>query len=860
MPALPASSVNVLSEAEAAAGSPDQTFDLLTAPEAEAGAEPEGDALLPSASADASGTFAPWADADDPANETTAPTSTFAPRATEAARPFPLTATLAVPHTRPAMGENDVGDEGPAGAAPTPGEGALFAGRYRLGALLGQGGMGAVFLAEDAILERPVAVKRLRDPMHDPARRAAFLYEARVTAQLEHPHIVPVHDAGFDENGSPWLVMKRVEGQSLHEKLVAPPSPALAPLSARLRVGRAVALAVQHAHARGLLHRDIKPQNIMLGRFDEVLLLDWGLATAASAPQAGLAGSPGYIAPELLSGAAPSARSDLWALGVVWAELALWQPMFGGSSAAVRLRAPLRGPPPALVAAVGLGPLHPLLLAMTATQPADRPASIAEVIDALDTILDGRQRIARAEAWLARASEARTRARAAWEHSAAAAATASIARAETATWAPLEEKEALLQAEEAEAEASGAAERAEEEAIAAAEAAQAEAPDHAPARSALSALLLERLQRAAQVGDVVAAGHHERRLRALGVPDFVAQLERPAQIHLGALPAHAGVELRPVVEGHARWTLGPPRTLRAPGDSGPAEVELSPGAWHLRWFDAAGRSAATTLRLGRGERWTTAHPTPLIDVPEGWAYVPAGPAQLGADPNLRTQLPAEHRDLPGFLLRQLPVTMADYRAFLLHIAATDPAEADRRRPRMQTAGVSGATFLWPAYAAADPWPLPFIDAEGDSYAPRLPVFGIDWSDAVACCRWMGGRLPTEPEWEKAGRGGDGRHFPWGNRFDASLCLMAESAPGKLLPREVGAMAGDESPYGVRDLAGGCRDWCAEGSFDERRGERPVRGGSWTGTSRVCRLANRFGFGASTCSVNVGFRPARDLPS
>jgi formylglycine-generating enzyme required for sulfatase activity/tRNA A-37 threonylcarbamoyl transferase component Bud32 len=842
-------SVNVLSGADPApAGAPDQTFDLLSAGAEGVGTAP--DAPQPATSDAHSDTFAPWDEAGASAEETTAPTSTFAPRAPTPARPYPLAPTEGLPPAADAAG--------PARTAPEPGE--LFAGRYRLGALLGQGGMGAVFLAEDDVLQRPVAVKRLRDPMHDPARRAAFLHEARVTAQLEHPHIVPVHDAGFDESGAPWLVMKRVEGQSLHEKMGSAPTPALAPLSARLRVGRAVALALQYAHARGLLHRDIKPHNIMLGRFDEVLLLDWGLATTAGATQAGLAGSPGYIAPELLSGAPPSARSDLWALGVVWAELALWRPMFEGDTAAVRLRAPLRGPPAALMAAEGLGPLQSLLLAMTASRPADRPASIADVIDALDTILDGRQRIARAEAWLTRASEAQTRARTAWDRGAAAAAAAEAARAQTPTWAPLEEKEALLVAEEDEAAARGEAERAEEEAIAAAEAAQAEAPDHPPARAALSALLLDRLQRAATVGDAGAAGHHERRLRALGVPGFVAQLERAAQLDLTPLPAGAGVELRPIIEAHARWALGPPRTLRALGATGPDEVELNPGAWHLRWFDGAGRSAATTLRIGRGERWTTAHPTPLIEAPRGWAYVPAGPAQLGGDPNLRTQLAAERRDLPGFLIRKLPVTMAEYRRFLLELAAVDPTAADRRRPRLQTSGVSVATYLWPPYNVADPWPLPFTDGEGDCYTPDLPVFGVDWSDALACCQWMGGRLPTEPEWEKAGRGGDGRHFPWGNRFDASLCLMAESAPGKLLPRDVGAMAGDQSPYGVHDLAGGCRDWCAELSFDERRGERPVRGGCWTGTSRLCRLANRFGFGVGTCSVNVGFRPARDLPS
>jgi formylglycine-generating enzyme required for sulfatase activity len=88
--------------------------------------------------------------------------------------------------------------------------------------------------------------------------------------------------------------------------------------------------------------------------------------------------------------------------------------------------------------------------------------------------------------------------------------------------------------------------------------------------------------------------------------------------------------------------------------------------------------------------------------------------------------------------------------------------------------------------------------------------------------------------------------------------MADSHPGKRAPRPVGFAAGDESAYGVRDLAGGCREWCAEAEFDGRRDERPVRGGAWTGSARLSRLANRFGYAADLCSAHVGLRLARDL--
>jgi formylglycine-generating enzyme required for sulfatase activity len=738
---------------------------------------------------------------------------------------------------------------------------APFAGRYQIGVELDRGGSGSIWLAEDSVLERVVALKVLRDPLASAAQRAAFLNEARVTAQLEHPNIVPVHDAGADEGGRPWLVMKRVDGRSLYALMREPTPPsALVPLGARLRVARQVATAVAYAHSRGVLHRDIKPQNIMIGRFDEALLLDWGLAWQIGQGGARLAGSPGYVAPELLGGGEPSARSDLWSLAVVWAELALWAPLYTGDTPAQRLRRPLLGPPEALVGAEALGPLRELLLRMLAPHPHDRPAAVVDAIDELDTILDGRQRVVRAEAWLVRAAEAERRSAQARERAVAARAEAEAARAAVPAWAPLADKADLLAAELAGREAEAEATRADEEALASAEAALGEAPGFEPAREAAARLSLDRHHRALAAGEGAIADFFARRVRAIGARAYVAALHRPATLRLEGLPAGCGAALSPVLEEHALWRLGPERPLWAPHAAPAHEVEVEPGAWCLRWFDAAGRVAATTLRLARGEAWRSAHPLPLIDVPEGWAYVPAGPCRVGGDPELRTQLADGVVDLPGFLIRRLPVSNAEYRAFLIDLAAVDPALADARRPRLRSMSSGRASPLWPAFDPADPYPLPFVDSEGDQHLPTWPVFGVDWADAVAFAAWAGARLPTEPEWEKAGRGGDGRLFPWGGRFDASLCLMADSHPGKRAPRPVGFAAGDESAYGVRDLAGGCREWCAEAEFDGRRDERPVRGGAWTGSARLSRLANRFGYAADLCSAHVGLRLARDLPA
>jgi serine/threonine protein kinase len=175
--------------------------------------------------------------------------------------------------------------------------------RYRIVEEIGRGGMGAVFKAEDTVLGRMIALKVLDE--------SAAADEARITAALEHPGIVPIHDAGHLPDGRMFYAMKLVDG--------APLSEYRAPLADRLRLFQKICEAVAFAHSRGVFHGDLKPDNIMIGAFGEALVLDWGVA--ALARKGSIAGTRGFLAPEQASGNPIDARSDIFSLGAILREI-----------------------------------------------------------------------------------------------------------------------------------------------------------------------------------------------------------------------------------------------------------------------------------------------------------------------------------------------------------------------------------------------------------------------------------------------------------------------------------------------------------------------------------------------------------
>src|SRR6266480_1028505 len=212
--------------------------------------------------------------------------------------------------------------------------GDVLAGRYRLRSVLGRGGMGVVWLASDELLHRDVAVKEiLWPPQLDVAEqqllRQRALREAQTAARLNHPNLVGVYDV-VEEDGRPWIVMQLVPYRSLSE-VVREDGPL--PSKRAAQVGLRVLEAIEAAHAVGVLHRDVKPGNVLLGPGDRVVLTDFGMAIADASPtlttSGVLIGSPSYMAPERARGEPAASATDLWSLGATLYAAVEGRPPFG---------------------------------------------------------------------------------------------------------------------------------------------------------------------------------------------------------------------------------------------------------------------------------------------------------------------------------------------------------------------------------------------------------------------------------------------------------------------------------------------------------------------------------------------------
>jgi len=274
---------------------------------------------------------------------------------------------------------------------------------------LGRGGMGRIHPATDRNLLRHVALKRLaKELVTESFYRDGFVAEAQITGQLEHPNIVPVHELALDEHGVPYFTMKLVQGQGFHQWLREPERPpgTTERLEEGLEIFLKVCDAIAYAHHRGVIHRDLKPDNIIVAGFGQVYVMDWGLARLtrtrpASGPNAqmeapGAVGTPAYMSPEQARGnpREMDERSDVFGLGAILYEIVCGFTPFGPEIDADRIielsRAGRVIPIEQQARGIGISKrLRNIVMKAVQPQPAERYQSVAELRDDVRTFLLG---------------------------------------------------------------------------------------------------------------------------------------------------------------------------------------------------------------------------------------------------------------------------------------------------------------------------------------------------------------------------------------------------------------------------------------------------------------------------------------
>lgn len=620
--------------------------------------------------------------------------------------------------------------------------------RYQLTEKIGYGGMGAVYAALDLTLERRVAIKELRrEYTQDELLQKRFEREAKAVAQLSHPHIVTVHDY-FDEDETRYIVMEYLEGGTLLDRMSASPGGRLE-VAFVLEVGRQALLGLDAAHEKGLVHRDIKPGNLLFDAKGTVKLADFGVVRSqrdderTSLTNAG--GHPGtlvYMSPEQIDGAELEGRSDVYGLAAVMYECLAGVRYFE--------RPGLRRTERALMDAICDWP--PVALR-------ERVPYVAEDVEEL--IMRG----------LAKSAEERPTAR-------------QLAETIQALQAAPRPRPSI--------EVPG------------------QSDPTTPGR---------RTTRGYRPVDSNRYDPHAE-TRARGPAEARAVAPPPAALDHG----EADTRVRPATERVV---------VRGTGEASEPVVRVEP---------------PTPANLERREK----DQATLVRIAAGTFHM--GSADQGSD-----ERPARLIELDAYSIDRVPVTVGRYRRFLEAIERDGPPIIPLIR-RLFPGGKDHRPSGWDSdeYRALCP-------------TEDHPVVYVDWFDAYSYAAWVGGRLPTEAEWERAARGPadlGARTYPWGeDPVDDALAVFGRKTYG---PEPVGARPLGASPEGVLDLAGNVWEWCLD-RYDPRAYEllplkNPLlqvstapdlkgvkRGGSWTNAPQSLRSSKRGYELLTTRAPNLGFR-------
>ena len=762
--------------------------------------------------------------------------------------------------------------DGGAAAERPDGSGRVLDGRYRVERVLGAGGMGTVYLARDERMGRPVVVKvphaRLLD---DEGFRRRFAHEVRALTDLPHPHVVKVLDAGeAPEEGRtvpvPYAVLEYLDGGSLKERFSRGPSSCedvLAWLPG-------VASALDFIHAQGVVHRDVKPGNILFDRSGHAIVADFGIAKALGDLDTGLTqtgatpGSPDYMAPEVALGGSIGPSYDQYALAVVVYEaLSGALPHGGAADTPVRVlyRKAAEAPRALAIAAptVPAAVAHAVMRAL-ARDPGDRYASCTAFAQALRAALD----VAVASTQVASAPSSSARGTSPEVARPPGPAVGRATRGPRRRWARLAVAAVALTL-------GGVA-------VATRDRWTGAGPSSASVSVAWARVVLEATSKGLD-GDWAGATAKVADARAMGATDDdlpkalrdgVTRYEAPPDLLL-ATPAEGATTVEATIRVAGTLRAGRAtdevyvngtRVRTGPGAFDvPAEVAAGPFTIRVQVEDGGASRGAAIERRGRRED------APWRAFLSGWAE------PVGADLDPVTKYPKRvRRTADGMEMVLIPAG-----TFPMGAVPEDEDAYDDESPRHSVTLTSAyyvdehevTVGMWRTYARATGKTMPELRSEATD---AHPMHEVSWEDVQGYLRWANVTLPTEAQWERALRGGtDDFVYPWGATDDAKRRNGDGASDGYdgLAPVKSYSANG----YGLYDMSGNAWEWCLDGQRTYTPGPatdpegprsagsaRVVRGGSWINDARKFRASTRNFVGPTLADGDLGFRCARGLPA
>ncbi|HUS14272.1 MAG TPA: SUMF1/EgtB/PvdO family nonheme iron enzyme [Chloroflexia bacterium] len=680
---------------------------------------------------------------------------------------------------------------------------------------IGAGSMAEVYKALQPSMDRMVGIKILSAGLaHDPQFVARFRREVQIVASLEHPHILPVIDFGERDN-TLYLVMRYVNGGTLHDLIEQGPMQPSTVLRYLTEIGE----AIDYAHERRVVHRDIKPRNVLLDQQGNPFIADFGLAKlieSGGITNSGLEmiGTPHYMSPEQARGQPVDGRSDLYSLGVLLFQMLTGRVPFDGDSTVGIVMKHINAPVPDVTESWPTLPpaLNSVVAKAMSKEPDNRyptaQALTGAVAEALGTsVLAGP---------IVSNSLVPGKKRRAWP----------AGRGSLTVWRKLgilaQWGGRRLVGRQSGPESLG---------------------------DVFGRLFPLRSQRRLLFGGalvalvglfVVLSG-----LRGLGTAPPLVPAAAASQTAAALLPASTATSPASPSPVPPTGTLAPTATQAASATAPPTATAPPPSA-----------TPVPTVQVV----------TRLISEQDGMALllVPAGPFKFGSRPTddgaREDEQPQQTINLDAFWIDRTEVTVAQFTQF---VAATRYKTDAERGCCAEDFGQLGGHVYSPdqLFVVNATWLLP-QGGGAPAASPKLPVVQVSWNDAGAYCAWAGRRLPTEAEWEKAARGDNGMIYPWGNEFDGRKLNACDSncsanwhsTADDTFSRTgtVGVFVTGASPYGVVDMAGNVREWVND--FYDFRGysgiptanppglesglTRVLRGGSWLDPAEKVRAAGR----------------------